>query len=126
MKQLEDVLTATEAAALWGLSRNSLQAMANRGDFGPSARKAAGTWLFLRSALVERYGEPRGDASQNGGGIPVADLLGAYSLSRVGDVLGRREDFGPGELWREGRRWYTTRQAMESVFGGQASYLEGA
>ncbi len=123
MKQLEDVITATEAAALWGLSRDSLQVMANRGDFGAAARKAAGTWLFLRSALVEKYGEPRGDARPNGAGVAVAEILSTYGLSRVAEVLARRESFKPGELWREGRRWVTTREAMERVFGagdGQA------
>lgn len=93
--------------------------MCHRGDFGHAARKSGGTWLILRNVMETRYGPPKNPAAQRGHGEPVAGLLSAYGLRRVADVLARRQEFMPGELWREGRRWHVTREAMERVFGGE-------
>ncbi len=115
-RELEDVVTASEAAEIWGLSRDSLQSMAVRGDFGEGVRKSGGTWLFVRSVLIERYGEPK-PPTDTGAGLPVMELLSSYGLKRLDDVLARRDDFPPGGLWRQGRRWLTTWTAMDKVFG---------
>ena len=116
---LSDVVTVAEAAEIWGFTRQGLQSMCHRGDFDGAVRKSGGTWLILRSEMEARYGPPKNPEAARPRGEPVGDLLQAYGLRRVAEVLARREEFGTGELWREGRRWHTTREAMEQVFGGR-------
>jgi len=114
---LVEILTVTEAAIAWGMREDALRRACQRGTFtAEEARKSGQTWLLTRQAMEREYGTPRADA---GGGVPVADLLATYGLRKAADVLARRDAFAAGELWREGRRWYTTEAAMARVFGGR-------
>jgi hypothetical protein len=118
-QELDAVLTTAEAAELWGLSRDSLQVMAARGDFGENARRSGSTWLLSRNALERRYGPPRDETTRRRKGVPVSDLLGRYGLTRVSQVVDRMADFRAGTLWKEGRRWLVDPDAMDAVFGAQ-------
>lgn len=113
---LQVILTLKEAAQLWSMPEDTLRRACLRGQFADGeTRKSGGTWLITREALEERYGPPgphRGLA-----GVPLAELMAAYGLGRQSDVLERRDEFGPRELWREGRKWYVMPAAMDKVFG---------
>ena len=52
---LDQVLTASEAEQLWGLSVGTVRAACGRGII--ACRKSIGTWLVTRQALEAHYGE---------------------------------------------------------------------
>lgn len=113
---LQEILTVAEAASAWGMDEEALRRACQRGAFGEDeVRKSGQTWLLTRKGLERRYGTPR--AADGSPGLPVAELLSSYGLKRLDDVLARRDDFPPGGLWRQGRRWLTTWAAMDKVFG---------
>jgi len=52
---LDEVLTATEAEQLWGLSVGTVRAACGRGVI--VCRKSGGTWLVTRQTMEAHYGE---------------------------------------------------------------------
>ena len=52
---LDQVLTASEAEQLWGLSIGTVRAACGRGII--ACRKSAGTWMVTRQAMEDHYGE---------------------------------------------------------------------
>lgn len=112
---LQEILTVTEAAAEWGMEEEALRRACQRGAFQENeVRKSGQTWLLTREGMTRRFGAPR---PAGAGGVPLRDLLGAYGLARVSDLLAKRDQFRPGELWREGRHWMVDPKAMARVFG---------
>lgn len=116
-RELDQVITAAEAAQLWGLTHSGLQAMLHRGDFGAAARRSAGTWLVTKRAMVERYGEPVPEETR-AKGVPVRDVLERLGLRQVADVLTYKDELA-GALWRRGRRWYVLPDRAEKVLSRQ-------
>ncbi len=56
--QLDSVMTAAEAATIWGLSINTVRNACLAGRFEPNeVRKSLGTWLITRAAMERVYGQ---------------------------------------------------------------------
>lgn len=53
---LNEVLTATEAAALWGLSESTVKRACLRKSKGIQARKSGKVWLVARVEMERVYG----------------------------------------------------------------------
>ena len=111
---LQEILTVAEAAAEWGIEEEALRRACQRGAFRENeVRKSGQTWLLTRAGMERRFGAPRPAGAS---GTPLRDLLGNYGLTRVSDALAKRDQFQPGELWREGRHWMVDPRAMDRVF----------
>lgn len=60
MAELDTVVTAAEAARMWGKHASTIKKRCQEGRWGAGEYRHAGKeWLILRSALVREYGEPK-------------------------------------------------------------------
>ena len=54
---INDIVTATEAAKLWGLDPSTVKRACQQGRFAADeARKSAGTWLITTIGMERLYG----------------------------------------------------------------------
>ncbi|MHB1681567.1 MAG: helix-turn-helix domain-containing protein [Bacilli bacterium] len=66
MSELDKVMTAAEAARLWGKDPSTIKKRCQEGRWHPGEYRRAGKeWLILRSALVREYGEPKNSDPKN-------------------------------------------------------------
>lgn len=54
---LNDLITVTEAAAIWGLNTSTIRYAIRYGRI-TDCKKVGNTWLINRSELIKLYGEP--------------------------------------------------------------------
>ena len=61
MRILDEVYTFSEAAEIWGLDKSTLRKAVVNGRFkeGIDYRKAGGTNVITREAMIREYGEPK-------------------------------------------------------------------
>lgn len=109
---LDEVFGLAEAARLVRVDPWTLRRAAQRGQLGSGARRSGKTWIFARQAVLAMYG----GAPHGARGVLLRDAARARGLT-VARALERRGEFGPGELWREGRRWLASPEAVERVLG---------
>ena len=58
---INEILTAVEAAALWGLEASTIKRACQQGRFAPEeARKSEGTWLVTKEGMERLYGKKPG------------------------------------------------------------------
>ena len=72
MNPLYEVVTTSEVHKLWGLATSTIRWARRRGKFkvgcvnpeDDEARKNGREWLFLKSAMIRVYGEPKATLRQ--------------------------------------------------------------
>ncbi len=58
--QIDDILTAPEAAKMWGLEESTVKKACQQGRFYPhEARKTGKVWLVTRAGMERVYGKPK-------------------------------------------------------------------
>lgn len=142
---IDEVYTITEAAAVWGIGRQSIVYACTGSNNRPrgnyvkwfsesEARKAAGTWLITRAGMLRVYGIPkkwnaRRLAQSN---APEGVLEMVLTATEAALIWGIPKDkirhacsgdgrhlrlFTDSEARQSGRIWLVSKSGIDRVFG---------